>query len=308
MPAYNVAAYLAAAVESVAAQTWTDWEVIIVDDGSTDETGKVAERLAGSDTRVRVQHQRNGGISAARNRALLEARGEFIAILDSDDLWAPEYLSAQLRVFDEHPHVDVVTGNGWFLGGRHDGEIARPYPDIRPQPTLATILGDETSIFIMSVFRRRVYERIGGFDEALRTNEDYDYWLRAALAGFQFHRNDTPLCYYRRRDDSISAVDVRMLAGILRVYAKLRPQLVDLPAELKILDRQTARFQRECLAAQARIALTSGDTTTAADHLAALYALGGGGAARVASFMARRAPWLLTRAYQLRRAYQGAAS
>ena len=81
------------------------------------------------------------------------------------------------------------------------------------------------AIFIMSVFRRRVYEAIGGFDEALRSNEDYDYWLRAALAGFRFWRNDRPLGHYRRRDDSVSASDVNMLAGILRVYAKLRPQL-----------------------------------------------------------------------------------
>src|SRR5687767_12242318 len=85
------------------------------------------------------------------------------------------------------------------------------------------IVDDEYAIFIMCVFTRRVYETIGGFDEMLRTNEDFDYWLRAALAGLRFVRNDRPLGYYRRRDDSLSASQVRMLRGALRVCYKHRP-------------------------------------------------------------------------------------
>jgi len=158
----------------------------------------------------------------------------------------------------------------------------------------------------MSVFRRRVYEAIGGFDETMRSNEDYDYWLRAAHAGFRFWRNDQPLGHYRRRDDSVSATDITMLAGILRVYRKLRPLLADRPAEVQTLDAQMARFEREALTARARIALTSGDAAGAADHLSELYAQGGGPAFAVASFMARRMPKLLARAYQWRRACHGA--
>ena len=307
MPAYNVAGYIAESIESVQAQSMRDWELVIVDDGSTDRTAAIAQGYSASDPRVIVLQQGNGGISVARNRALRRSTGEYLAILDSDDVWEPEYLSEQLEQFAAHPDVDIVTGNGWFLGSRLHGQPARPFPDRRPQPTLAGILEDETSIFIMSMFSRRVYERIGGFDEALRTNEDYDYWLRAAVAGFKFWRNDKPLCHYRRRDDSLSAVDVRMLLGILRVYTNVRPLLADRPREREILERQVARFTREALAAQARQALTSGDVATAADHLAALYAHGGGPTIGVASFMARRMPRLLIRAYQLRRAYHGAA-
>ena len=307
MPAYNVAAYIGAAVDSVKAQTVADWELLIVDDGSTDATHDIARRLAGSDARIRLLRKPNGGISSARNMAIAASTGEFLAILDSDDVWEPTYLAEQLALFALHPTVDIVTGNGWFLGSRLDGRLARPFPDRRPQPTLQTILADETSIFIMSIFRRRVYDAIGGFDEALRSNEDYDYWLRAALAGFTFRRNDRPLSRYRRRDDSVSAVEVTMLAGILRVYAKLRPLLIDRPAELQILDAQVARFERESLAAHARVALTAGDVATAAGHLSALYAQGGGPAVGIASFMARRTPRLLARAFQLRRAYYGAA-
>jgi glycosyltransferase involved in cell wall biosynthesis len=307
MPAYNVAPYIGAAVASVQAQTHRDWELLVVDDGSTDGTAGIVRSLAAGDARVKLHQQPNGGIATARNRALAASRGEVIAILDSDDVWEPDYLAEQLAIFAAHDEIDIITANGWFLGGRMDGQVARPYPDPRPQPTLQTILADETAIFIMSIFRRRVYETIGGFDEAFRTNEDYDFWLRAAIAGFRFRRNDKPLCRYRQRDDSLSAVDVRMLAGILRVYAKVRPQLLDRPAELQTLDAQIARFERESLAARARVALTNGDAAAAASHLSALYAQGGGRAVGVASFMARRMPRLLARAYQLRRAYHGAA-
>lgn len=307
MPAFNVAPYIGAAIESVQAQTCADWELLIVDDGSTDDTAGIARDCAARDARVRLLQQPNAGISAARNLALREATGDFLAILDSDDLWEPGFLAAQLAIFERCPDVDIVTGNGWFLGGRRHGLPARPYPDTRPQPTLASILEDEESIFIMSVMRRRVAEALGGFDESLRTNEDYDFWLRAALAGFRFMRNDEPLGHYRRRDDSASASDIRMLTGILLVFDKLRPLLADRPAERRIAEAQVARFEREQLAARAREALNTGHVDAAAGHLADLYRHSGGAAIKLASVMARWTPRLLARAYQLRRARQGAA-
>jgi glycosyltransferase involved in cell wall biosynthesis len=305
MPAYNVVPYLDAAIGSVLDQTFTDFELLVIDDGSTDATLAVAKSWEARDPRVRVLEKANGGISSARNVGLRAATGAAIAILDSDDLWSPNYLAAQMRILDRRPEIDIVTGNAWFLGGRLTGRPARPVPDSRPQPDLACILADETAIFIMSIFRARVYERIGGFDEALRTNEDYDFWLRAAAAGFRFHRNDEPLGQYRRRDDSLSASEIRMLRGILAVYMKLRPQLLDRPAELAILDAQVARFESERLAAEARAAIEAHDFTAAVDHLAALHDRRGGAVLNVARFMARWTPGLLSMAYELRRARAG---
>jgi len=182
------------------------------------------------------------------------------------------------------------------------GRPARPVPDRRPTPDLREIIADETAVFIMSVFRYRVYEAIGGFDEALQTNEDYDFWLRAAAAGCLFHRNDEPLGQYRRRNDSLSANQIRMLKGILRVYHKLRPQLLDRPAELAILDAQLARFENERLAADARHALETGDLDAARDNLAALHDRRGGALLGLARLMARWTPGLLSTAYGVRRA------
>src|SRR4029079_17694241 len=124
---------------------------------------------------------------------------------------------------------------------------------------LAGIIGDEWSVFIMSVFRRRVYTVVGPFDESMRSNEDYDFWLRAAIAGCVFLRNDKPLGHYRVRSDSLSASNVRMLRGILHVYSKLRPRIAERPREIAILQQQVTRFEAELLAAEARLALEIDD-------------------------------------------------
>jgi GT2 family glycosyltransferase len=293
MPAYNVAPYIGAAVGSVCAQTFADLELIVIDDGSTDGTPEIVAARAAADPRVRLLSQNNRGISHARNRALAVATGDVIAILDGDDLWTTGYLAAQLAIFDARPDVDVVTANAWFLGGPHDGRPARPCPDPRPEPTLAAMLADETAVFIMSAFRRRVIDSVGGFDETLRTNEDYDFWLRAAVAGHRFLRNDRPLGYYRRRGDSLSADEVRMLRGITTVLMKLRPVLADRPAERAILDAQLLRFDTERLAAEATAAIAAGDFPAARRHLSSLRLRKDGGAVRAAAFMSRWTPGLL---------------
>lgn len=307
MPAYDVADYIGAAIESVMAQTFTDWELIVIDDGSPDESGAIAASHAARDGRIRVARQSNGGLSAARNHALRLARGELIAILDSDDIWHPSFLAAQVALLQQHPEIDIVTGNAWNLGGWRDGTPWRAHPDPRPQPSLVEILRDEEAVFIMSVVRRRVFDAVGGFDETLRSNEDYHFWLRSALAGFRFLRNDQPLGYYRRREGSLSASGVRMLRGILTVYEKFRPLLARRPAELAILDAQVARFQGELLAAEARDAIASGQSTLAANRLAELFSRRGGALVGVVSLMARWTPRLLTRAYHLRRTRQEAS-
>ncbi len=301
MPAYNVAPYIGEAIRSVLAQTFTDLELLVVDDGATDGSAAIAEAWAARDSRVRVVRQANAGISAARNHGLRLSRGRYLAILDSDDGWDPQFLEAQLAILDARPDVDIVSGNACFLGSSLDGRPARPWPDVRPMPTLAEMLRDETAIFIMSVFRRRVYDAIGGFDEALRTNEDYDFWLRAACAGFTFQRNDRPLGFYRRRDDSLSASELRMLPGILEVYRKIHPAFADRPHELAIVDAQIARFETECMAADARGAIETGDFASASRHLAALHRHRGGAALRVASLMSRWTPTIFSGLYGVRR-------
>lgn len=301
MPAYNVAPYIDASIASACAQTLGDLEVLVVDDGSTDDTARIAARWTARDPRVRLLRKPNGGISSARNHGLRHAAGEVMALLDGDDIWEADFLASQMAILAERPEVDLVTGNAWYLGSRLDGHPARPCPDPRPAPDLGSIISDETAIFIMTVLRRRVVEVIGGFDETFRTNEDYDYWLRAAAAGLRFARNDRPLGRYRRRDDSLSASEIRMLQGILRVYEKTRALIDGRPAEVALLDRQVARFEQELLAAEARHALGTGDPEAIRETLASLHSRRGGAGLAAARVFARWAPGLLARAYQWRR-------
>jgi glycosyltransferase involved in cell wall biosynthesis len=303
MPAYNVDPFIGDALRSALAQTVTDLEVVVVDDGSTDGTAAVVEEIARRDDRVRFLQQTNRGLAGARNTALAAARGEVFALLDSDDLWEPAFLEEQLVILDARPDVDIVTGNGRYLGGPADGQPARPYPDARPAPDLASIIEDERAVFIMSVFRRGVYDAIGGFDQTMRTNEDYDFWLRAAAAGFRFARNDRPLCLYRIRGDSLSANEVKMLRGILYVYGKLRAASGARPDALALVDAQIARFETELLTAEARDALAAGEFQVAQERLNTLRARRGGATLGLACFLARWSPRSLTRLLQLKRAY-----
>ena len=305
MPAYNAEAYIGESIESVLAQTYADYELVIVDDGSTDGTRAVVEPyLADHPCRIRFVSQANDGVAGARNTAIRLARGSVFALLDSDDTWAPAFLAEQMRILDGEPDVDIVTGNAFVRGSDADGGTARPFPDTRPAPELLQILGDETAVFIMTLFRRTVVDAIGGFDEGFRTNEDYDFWIRAARAGFRFRRNPRPLGWYRRRANSLSANEVRMLTGILRVYRKaLADSEAGSPAAA-VIERQIVRFDTERLAAQIRVALAASDLAAAASFVDALKARRGGWSVRALSLALRHAPRAALWAYRARRQIQ----
>ena len=301
VPAYNVERYLSEAIDSVLAQTYTDFELVIVDDGSTDGSRAIAERYrARHPNRIVVVSQENRGLAGARNTALRVASGQVFALLDSDDGWAPTFLEAQMRLLDTHADVAIVSGNAFNRGGAEDGRPARPVPDPRPAPDLITILRDETAVFIMSLFRREVVDRIGGFDERFRTNEDYDFWIRAAFAGFKFLRNPEPLGFYRRHANSLSASDVRMIAGILRVYREAAVHSQGGSVAAEVIAEQIERFETELLAAQAREALDRGDMPGALVAVEQLRVRRGGIALGLFAQSLRRVPRVARWAYRAR--------
>jgi glycosyltransferase involved in cell wall biosynthesis len=267
MPAYNAERYLAPAVESVLRQSLADFELLIVDDGSSDGTVAVAQSFAGRDPRVRVLAQRNAGPGPARNLGFRTASGRFFAFLDSDDEWDETFLQENVGVLLSRPDIDIVIGNARNRGGKRDGQPSRPLRRDGQVISLAEILADETSLFIMSVFRREVIDAIGGFDAAMFTNEEYEMWIRAALAGFAFARHTKPLGSYSCRPDSLSASDTRMLRGILRVFAKTRPALAPHSPERAILDAQVARFENELAAVERKARLLSHSSVARAYEL-----------------------------------------
>jgi glycosyltransferase involved in cell wall biosynthesis len=164
------------AVESVFAQTYGEWELIVVDDGSADGTGEVLKEYG---RRLRYIYQANQGVSMARNRGLELAHGEFIAFLDSDDLWLPEKLRLQVAFMDGHPEAQICyTDEIWVRRGvrvnpkkRHAKYSGWIYPQCLPLCIISP-----SSVLM----RRGLFEQIGTFDPQLPVCEDYDLWLRVA--------------------------------------------------------------------------------------------------------------------------------
>jgi glycosyltransferase involved in cell wall biosynthesis len=299
-PAWNAAAFLTETLDSVLGQTFTDWEMLVVDDGSSDETPHIVASYARRDARIRLLRQANAGPSAARNHAMREARGRFFAFLDSDDRWAPTFLAAQLEVFERYPDTGLVTANGYFLGGPFDGQSTRPLAAGYPILPLTELIANESAVFIMTVFRREVFETIGGFDERQWRSEDYDFWLRAATAGFRFRRNPAPLGWYRVRGNSLSRDRVRMIAGILDTFGKVRPRCAADRAACAALDAQVTRFERELLLEEAKAALEHGNSALAAERLGLLRARGGGLLVGIMRWLAAHLPAAAVLAYRLR--------
>jgi GT2 family glycosyltransferase len=298
-PAYNAEPFLAETIQAVLAQTFGDFEMIVVDDGSRDRTAEVASGFAESDPRIRLIRQPNAGVSRARNAALAASRGRMLALLDSDDLWHPAYLERQLQILEERPTTAIVSSNAINLGGPFDGlPLRRVQPGLHPV-TFQSLIEVEDSVPIMSMFRREVLDRIGDFDPAVASSEDYDFWLRAAAAGFEIVFNGTPLAFYRRHADSASADEGRMLVSITKVLRKTRECLPDpMSQEAVAIDRQVERFEWARVANAAKLALYRGEFTAAADGFGRLADHQSSLRLRIAAFAARSVPRLLRLAHR----------
>ncbi|HEX8844379.1 MAG TPA: glycosyltransferase [Pyrinomonadaceae bacterium] len=193
IPTYNYGHYLPAAVESVRAQGWPDLEIIVVDDGSTDDTPRVMKELAGDD--LRYIRQENAGPAAARNRGIRESSGEWIAFLDADDLWMPEKLAVQMDELQKHPDASFSYT---------DTRVRFPdgtERDVKCEPAgnnllLKLLTGNQFSTPTV-VVRRQCFLKVGQFEAELRTGEDWDMWLRLA-AHFEGVYVARPLALVRR--------------------------------------------------------------------------------------------------------------
>jgi peptidoglycan/xylan/chitin deacetylase (PgdA/CDA1 family)/trans-aconitate methyltransferase len=195
MPAFNSAGTLSRALQSLAAQKRSDWEAIVVDDGSTDDTRALAQAWAARDSRVRTLSQKQSGASAARNAGIAAAAGEWIVFLDSDDTLDRRYLTLMSEAAARRPAVGAVCCGYRRRGtdGRHTAFYDAPPMDQDPFLTCAG--GPPTAIHAIMV-KRSVIARVGGFDTALATNEDWDLWLRVARAGTEFAVVRKPLAVY----------------------------------------------------------------------------------------------------------------
>ena len=205
VPAWNTSSVLAEALDSIRAQTFRDFEVLVVDDGSTDDTAKVAERHGAEDGRFCLICQVHAGVSIARNTAVAEARGEWIAFLDADDVWLPAKLERQLALLEQDPAADLLFTNFFLWDGSRDLGLAYAPSAVLPEgnPLQALILSCFLLPSTVMVRRERLLE-IGAFDPALHMAEDWDLWLRLAERGIHARGLAEPLARYRRWPGSMT--------------------------------------------------------------------------------------------------------
>ncbi len=174
IPTHNRADVLGRAIASVLGQTWTDLELVVVDDGSTDETASVLAEF--DDTRLTGMHQENKGVSSARNRGIAASCGRFIALLDSDDSWMPDKLEKQVRFMAESGYEISQTDEIWIRNG------ARVNPRFKHAKPAGWFLERSLELCLISpscvMFSRDLWDELGPFDERLPACEDYSLWLR----------------------------------------------------------------------------------------------------------------------------------
>lgn len=220
IPAYNVAPFIGEALDSVRAQTFSDFEAIVVNDGSTDDSEAALAPYFDSIVYIK---QENRGISNARNAGLKNARGRYVALLDGDDIWMPNYLESLVGMLERAPEAAVVFPNAVIFGSHPlSGKL---YQDIYPcsEPvTFERILTRQCYVFVSAIIRRQAIEDAGGgFDETLRAAEDLDLWLRIARCGHKFLSTPEPLVRYRRRSDSLSSDPIPLLRNYVAVLDKV---------------------------------------------------------------------------------------
>lgn len=253
MPAYNSEATIDAAIESVLRQTRSDFELIVVDDGSTDNTVSRVERYLRAD-RVKLITRPHLGSSAARNAAVAESVGEYVSLLDSDDLWLPRYLEVMGETLHANPQAAVAFTDAWVL---HDDikKIARgtamsawrpPTDPSEPTAFLRALLEHGNFVYGATTVRRSVLIDVGGFREALPASLDYELWLRIAASGYRFVRCPENLAVYRRRAGQITsdpATSARILPEVLRLVA----EEYDVPDEIRAFAQRRRREQEQRL-------------------------------------------------------------
>ena len=300
MPAYRVSEYIGEAISSVLNQTLSNYEIIVVNDGSPDtvELERELERYRG---RIVYIKQENRGCSAARNIGIQLARGKYIALLDPDDLWEPDYLAEQLGILEADPGIDVLYCDALIFG--NSNLAGRRFMDVMPshgEVTFESLITQRCNVMISVTARHETVLRAGLFDENLRSAEDFDMWLRIVQQGGRIKYHNKVLVKYRRHSTSLSADPVWMCRHILKVFDNVRSRGVLSTADLKVLQLQTTRFRALVCLNEGKRAFFSGNARHAIAKLSEANAILRSKKIDLVLLMLRAAPQLLLRAYNLR--------
>jgi glycosyltransferase involved in cell wall biosynthesis len=241
MPAFNAERTIGPAIRSALAQSREDFELLVVDDGSTDGTASIIRSFA-DDPRIVVIASENRGPAAARNLALARARGRYLSLLDSDDLYLPTYLAEVEEALLQNPDAGFAFPDAWVLDDR-SGRVRRTYtladyaPPLADPPAWLRQLVTYNVVHCMAMIPRDVLGRVGPFDERLRAAMDYELWLRIAAHGYRAVRIDRPLGVYRVTPRSITSQRRLVTANLCELY-RIVAEEYDVDEDVRVLARR----------------------------------------------------------------------
>lgn len=237
IPAYNQSLYLSQAIQSVLDQTFIDWEAVIVDDGSRDDTRNVAHSF--TDSRLRYIYQENRGLSAARNTGIRNSTAPYLSFLDSDDMFLPEKLALLLAALEQQPELGLVAGQAVPVD-ENNQRVGKIMDTPLPQQPERLLLGNP--LHVGSVLLHRSWqEQAGFFDENLRSYEDWDMWLRLGVLGCHMSYVNKPVSLYRFHTAQMTRIGTQMTRATFAVLDKLyaNPELP--PAWQELHDQAYSR-------------------------------------------------------------------
>ena len=302
IPAYNVAPYIRETLASVFAQTYTDYEVIVVNDGSPD-TEELERALAPCLERIVYVRQENRGAGAARNRGLRAARGSYVAFLDGDDIWLPSFLEEQMR-FIRGGGYDLVYCDAVLFGdtpaaGRTYMETASPSEG---EVNFLSLIHYRCNVITSGVVARRepIFEA-GLFDESLRNSQDFDLWVRLVRRGARLSYQRKVLLRYRCQGNSLSSgTPVNQVLRQLNVFEKMGSRLELTAEERAELSRVLEKLRAELELEYGKEHLARGDYTSARQSLKKANSFRPRMKLRATLLLLNVAPRLLARLYAWR--------
>jgi glycosyltransferase involved in cell wall biosynthesis len=270
MPAYNTAQFIAEALQSVGAQTYSDFEAIVINDGSPD-TEELERAIAPYRDRIIYIKQTNRRAAGARNTGIRHSCGEYLAFLDSDDLLTPDALAVQMRKFEEDPLVDMICGDALLVD--EASQSRRTCMEVFPSHgavTFESLVTQETQISIVcAVVRKAVIETAGFFDESLRSWDDYDMWLRIAHAGGRISYHRAVVGSSRvGRSGSLGASGLALRESVMKLLSGLDRKLTLSDEQKALVLRRIAFHQAHQNRVMAKVYLHQGDYENAAASLA----------------------------------------
>jgi glycosyltransferase involved in cell wall biosynthesis len=270
IPAYRASGDIAVALDSVFAQTFSLFEVIVVNDGSPD-TAELEDALAPYQSRIQYLTQRNLGAGAARNNGIRAARGNLVAFLDADDRWAPEFLQQQVGFLDAHPDCDLVYADAVLSG--ESPLVGKRFMETAPsigEVTLISLIEQRCNIILSTVvMRREPLVSAGLFDETLRRGQDFELWMRLALRGATLEYQRIVLAERRVRSGGLSGDSISEIQRALNVLDRFGRMNALPPRAQATLRARTRALIDRLEIEQGKRRILEGDFEAARYHLSA---------------------------------------